>query len=44
MSDVAVYTPLAIKEEFDLECEQMIDFKALTGDPVIIFRNSWSRS
>ena len=33
MSDVAVYTPLAIKEEFDLECEQMIDFKALTGDP-----------
>ncbi len=33
MSDIAVYEPKDIKEEFDLECSQMIDFKALTGDP-----------
>jgi DNA polymerase-1 len=33
MSDVSVYDPKGIKEEFDLECQQMIDFKALTGDP-----------
>jgi len=33
MSDIAVYSPKDIKEEFDLECSQMIDFKALTGDP-----------
>ena len=33
MSDISIYSPEAIKEEFELNCEQMIDFKALTGDP-----------
>lgn len=31
--DTIIYTPLKIKERFNLEPKQLIDFKALKGDP-----------
>lgn len=33
MGDIVSYTPQTIKEEFGLNHHQMIDYKALTGDP-----------
>jgi len=33
MGDIDVYTPKTILEEFSLTYDQMIDYKALTGDP-----------